>query len=132
MILTPYLTYIKVKVNENYEVTLVTTQKSSSGSYRTMLVHEDGDSTPLGEMVLYDNGKSLYEYEYYIDIEKLAERLNLGANELRTIEIYYPYIGYQSIKVAGTSTAPFVGIAICFAVVLAYALIYRGAPKSGR
>ena len=117
MVLTPYLTYIKVKVNENYEVTLVTTQKSTDGSYRTMIVHEDGSSTPLGEMVIYDNGKTLYEYEYYIDIEKLAERLNLGPTELRTIELYYPYIGYQSIKVAGTSTAPYVGIAICFAIV---------------
>ncbi len=117
MVLTPYLTNIKIKVNDSYEITLVTTQKSSNGSYRTMLVHEDGSSTPLGEMVIYDNGKTLYEYEYYIDIEKLAARLNLGPTELRTIEIYYPYIGYQSVKVAGTSTAPYVGIAICFAVV---------------
>ena len=117
LVLTPYLTAVKVKVNENYEIDLVATQKSSSGSYRVMLVHEDGNSTPLGEMVIYDDGKALYEYEYYIDIEALAERLNLGPTELRTIELYYPYIGYQAIKVAGTSTAPYVGIAICFAVV---------------
>lgn len=117
MVLTPYLTYIKIKVNDNYEITLVTTQKSTNGSYRTMIVHEEGNSTPLGEMVIYDNGKTLYEYEYYIDIEMLAERLGLGPTELRTIEIYYPYIGYQAVKVAGTSTAPYVGIAICFAIV---------------
>lgn len=114
----PMFMDIIIRVNNSAEVHLTAQAiEGSSTQNRTYTMLLADNYEPVGELKLYDDGTSLYEFEYGISIEKLAARLGIGATELRTIEIGYPNIGSQWIKVAGTSTAPFVGIAICFAVV---------------
>lgn len=64
------------------------------------------------------------EMEYTIDLEKLAQHFDMDANDMKMIQANYIVIGSEWISIAGTSTAPVMGIVVCGIPVLA-ALWYR-------
>ncbi len=61
-------------------------------------------------------GPSMNRMEYYLDTEKLAAKYGLSANEVKMVSVYYDELGTTWLTTAGTSTAPFLGIALCLGV----------------
>ncbi len=61
-------------------------------------------------------GASMDRMEYYLDTEKLAAKYGLGADEVKMVSVYYDELGTTWLTTAGTSTAPFLGIALCMGI----------------
>jgi hypothetical protein len=53
------------------------------------------------------------EAEYYLDLELIAEKFNMDAGDFKYIESQFGKIGHEWAAYAGTSTGPFVGLALC-------------------
>lgn len=71
------------------------------------------------------------EIEFFVDLEQVAKFLSyysgttIEASDFKLIEAQFGRIGQQIISTAGTSSGPFVGIAICVACVAATVLKKR-------
>lgn len=82
-------------------------------------------------MTIYENNHSQGdEIEFSVDINAIADAFGISREEIRTITLNNPNIGSASITVAGTSTGPFIGIAITLlASVAAYFIITRKSKR---
>ena len=69
------------------------------------------------------------ECEFYIDLEKMAERFNCDHEAFKIQSAQFINIGRQWISTAGASTDPLLGIAICIAAALLAAFLRRRNAK---
>ncbi len=75
-----------------------------------------GGQKVYGKMkVTISEGKN--ECEYYLEIDKMAELLNMDPSDVKTISANFLRIGPEWVATAGTSTGTFLGIFICLATV---------------
>lgn len=122
---------IKVRINDSQTISLYSeyhynTNYNVQGACSGTFDLKDASGNVVGRLYCRDERRTSYygngvrynmDEEFYIDMAALASSLGLGTNELKSIELQFPYIGYQWVKVAGTSTAPFIGILICISIV---------------
>lgn len=66
-----------------------------------------------GKMTMTINNGSRDECEYYLDIDKLAEKFNLDPNDIQYIEEQFGRIGQQWIGTSGASSGPWANAAMC-------------------
>lgn len=62
-------------------------------------------------------GANKDEAEFKLDLEAVAKYLNKDVSDFKNISIRWGRIGDEWVTTAGTSTAPFVGIALCIGAV---------------
>lgn len=75
-------------------------------------------------MVTIDHsGIDQCEFELYVD--KVAEKLGLDESELKTISAQFGRLGQQWVTIAGTSSGPWLGIALCIAAAAAGMVLGR-------
>ena len=75
-------------------------------------------------------GASKDEFEYIVDMEKLAQKNNVSKSDLKDIKAKYIQIGNEWVAYAGTSTGPLIGIGICALLVFwAYFMRQRKLKK---
>lgn len=76
------------------------------------------------------------EIEFYIDLEQVAAYLSyysgttIEASDFKMVEAQFGRIGQEILSISGTSSGPFVGVAICVTVVLAGVLVKRRRNKA--
>ena len=138
LMLTPRFIAVDDEGNINWNPTR---QGLAKGTYEFYLTSTtvDGASVNVSDLkaddVIYGRaivtiGDDKDEMEWEIDIPTLAANLHKGwgqsketvsidPNNIKTLEAQYGRLGQEWIATAGTSTAPFVGIALCIAVVAA-------------
>lgn len=149
LMLTLRFIAVDAEGNINWHPTLDGLEKGTYEFYLTSTT-VNGTSKNINELqandVIYgkamitisENGKD--EMEWEIDIPTLAANLHKGwgqskdvvsidPNDIKTFEAQYGRLGQQWVMTAGTSTAPFVGIALCIAVV-AVVLAVRSRKRS--
>ncbi|MBQ8281118.1 MAG: hypothetical protein IJZ25_01785 [Lachnospiraceae bacterium] len=74
--------------------------------------------TLYGKMSLTVRGDSLAdEVEFYLDLELIAEKLGMDADEFKTIQGMFGEIGHDWITTAGASSGAWAGIALSLGVV---------------
>lgn len=66
--------------------------------------------------------ESYHEMEYYLDLEKIADKLQCDVDALKMIEVMYARIGQQWLATAGADTGAWLGIMLCVLVVWVYLL----------
>ncbi len=62
-------------------------------------------------------GPSSDEMEFKVYIDKLAEKFGLNEDDIKMLSAQFGRIGQQWIHTAGTSSAPWTGLGVCFAAV---------------
>ncbi|MCR4840650.1 MAG: hypothetical protein K5848_03810 [Lachnospiraceae bacterium] len=78
-----------------------------------------------GKMIISVGGEGLAdEAEYYLDLEKIADKLGMDADEFKIIESNFGQIGNEWTSYAGTSTGAAMGIALCM-LTCAVPFIYK-------
>ena len=98
----------------NYEFYLVDTQGWTTASNITELNQQGNDLYGKMHMTI---GPSSDEMEFEIDIEALARKFNMDANDIKTLGAQFGRIGQQWIQTAGTSTGAYIGIGLCLFMV---------------
>lgn len=73
-------------------------------------------------------GTSADECEYYIDLNKMAEKLGCNTNDFKTISVNFSRLGDEWITTAGASSGPWLGILISLFVV-ACVIFFRGRKR---
>jgi uncharacterized protein (TIGR04145 family) len=58
-------------------------------------------------------GDTKNECEFYLDLEKIAEKLGCDASDFKVIEAQFGRLGQQWISTAGSSSGAWMGILIC-------------------
>ena len=85
-------------------------------------------------LTIYDSvhgqGAKGDEIEFSLSLSKLAEYTGIDPDQMGTITIYNPNLGSQGVTIAGSSTAPWLGIAICLVAVGGVTLYRRKKKKS--
>lgn len=85
-------------------------------------------------LTIYDSvhgqGAKGDEIEFSLSLSKLAEYTGIDPDQMGTITIYNPNLGGQGVTIAGSSTAPWLGIAICLVAVGGVTLYRRKKKKS--
>ena len=86
------------------------------------------------DLTIYDSvhgqGAKGDEIEFSLSLSKLAEYTGIDPDQMGTITIYNPNLGSQGVTIAGSSTAPWLGIAICLVAVGGVTLYRRKKKKS--
>lgn len=83
--------------------------------------------TIYGKMII-NVGSLKDECEYYLDLDKLAEKFNCQTTDFKTIEAQFGRIGDEWMVYSGASSSPFIGIGLCLSVV-GGVLLYRKHKK---
>lgn len=106
---------------------------TQEGLYRDMRVYlQKGNRIELDSEValrIYDSNHASDtpgdEIEFSISLSKLAQSIGIAEDQFGVITVYNPNLGNEGVSVAGSSTAPMVGIALCVAVVVGVSLYKR-------
>lgn len=69
------------------------------------------------------------EMEFEMDLEKVAERFDMDASDIKVVQAQYGRLGQQWITYAGASSGPWAGVALCCAVA-GSPILYRKRKKS--
>lgn len=102
----------------NHEFTLV-----DIGSWTTYKNVSDDGFIDYGKITI-SAGSTYDEMEYEVDMKKLAKKFELDVNEMKVVQANYVNIGNEWVTYAGTSTGPFLGVAVsCLTV--AGVFLYR-------
>jgi uncharacterized protein (TIGR04145 family) len=70
----------------------------------------------FGTMIVTVNG-TCDEMEFELDLEKVAALSGTDVNNLQQIDVQFGRFGQQWLSTAGASSGPWLGIALCLAVV---------------
>lgn len=70
------------------------------------------------------------ECEFYLDLEKAAEKLNCDASDFKRIDAQFGRLGQQWITTAGASSGAWLGLILCVGVTAA--VLVRQKKKSDR
>lgn len=62
-------------------------------------------------------GASKDDMEFNLDLELVAQKFGMDADDIKTVEAQWGRIGQQWVSAAGTSTGTWLGLLICFAAV---------------
>lgn len=98
----------------NYEFYLVDLQGWASAKTIDELQQQGNDLFGKMHMTI---GVSSDEMEFQVDIEALARKFGMDANDIKTLGAQFGRIGQQWIQTAGTSTGAYVGVGLSMAVV---------------
>lgn len=79
-------------------------------------LQSDGPDKLFGHMYM-TIGPSSDEMEFKMYIDKLAEKFGLDEDDVKMLSAQFGRIGQQWIHTAGTSSAPWTGLGVCFAAV---------------
>lgn len=79
------------------------------------------NDTIYGKMIMVIDGVS-DEMEFYLDLEKIADKLGCDVSDFKVIDAQFPGLGYEWITTAGASSGALLGLFICLAVVWLYFL----------
>ncbi len=99
-----------------YEFYIVDAQSWHTAKTLSELQSGDGPDKLFGQMYM-TIGPSSDEMEFKVYIDKLAEKFGLDANDIKLLSAQFGRIGQQWIHTAGTSSAPWTGLGVCFAAV---------------
>lgn len=112
-----------------YEYYIVDTNGWSSAKTLSDLNSGKYGNSVYGKMTMTIKDGKKDECEYYLDAAKLADKFNLGENDIQYVEERFGRIGQQWIGTTGASTNPWLGIAICIGVT-AVVLLYSKYKKT--
>lgn len=99
-----------------YEFYMVDAQSWHTAKTLSELQSGDGPDKLFGQMYM-TIGPSSDEMEFKVYIDKLADKFGLDENDMKMLSAQFGRIGQQWIHTAGTSSAPWTGLGVCFAAV---------------
>lgn len=98
-------------------------------------VFNDKSKTWLGDAAITvtdPQNKKGDEAEFFIDLESARSAFNnISVDEMRTFTLSCPNIGKEDVTITGTSTAPYIGLALALAVV-AFSALFRRKRTDGK
>ena len=77
--------------------------------------------TIFGKMTIAINGVC-DEMEFYLDLEKIADKLGCDASDFKVIDAHFSQIGHEWITTAGASSGAWLGLFLCIMIVWLYFL----------
>ena len=96
------------------------------------IFYRDGGNKTLGDAAVTIASKGSGDaFEYSMSISELEKLYGLEEGTIENgamLEFYSPNIGAEGVTTVGTSTAPYIGIALCI-IVVGGTLIYRNRKK---
>lgn len=130
-----YPQFVTVDVNGNIN-TVSSLSGLEKGTYEVYLIDSQGwqvNGVSLSELMSDDSldtyhnaiyghmymtiGASKDDMEFELDLELVAQKFGMDADDIKTVEAQWGRIGPQLVSAAGTSTGTWLGLLICFAAV---------------
>ena len=103
---------------------------STDAWHNSLSIYDANDMDKwYGKMIVtIKDGKD--ECEFYLDLEKVAEKLNCDASDFKRIDAQFGRLGQQWITTAGASSGAWLGLILCVGVTAG--VLVRQKKKSDR
>lgn len=104
------------------------------GTYEYLLANNSGWSNwggndVYGKMYVTKKG-DFVQCEFYLDLSMIAELFGCDADDFKMIEAQFGELGTEWVRMAGTSSGAWLGVAVCVASVLTVLLIKKKRGKT--